>query len=132
MWSYIQANGHMLEPNGILLAIGYAGRGEGKNNPSLQAAHDLGPLPTGTYLISPPADDAQVGEYAMRLIPSPTNQMYLRSGFFIHGDNPAHPGQSSDGCIVLPREAREAIWQSGDHSLQVLSYEEAYVNLDEE
>lgn len=124
MWTYIQVTGGMWDPDFDLLAVGYAGMGVGKNNPSLQSVFRVGPLPAGKYIIQAPADDAQVGEYAMRLIPDPANQMYLRADFFIHGDSREHPGEASDGCIVLDLPARQAIWASGDHLLLVISYEE--------
>ena len=39
----------------------------------------------------------------MPLIPSPTNEMFGRSEFLIHGDSLEHPGAASEGCIILPR-----------------------------
>jgi len=71
----------------------------GKNDPFFQSVHDTGPLPQGQYTISPLHTIPHLGP-AMALTPAPTNTMFGRSGFFIHLDNPAHIGASSDGCIV--------------------------------
>jgi Protein of unknown function (DUF2778) len=47
------------------------------------------------------------------LTPDPSNDMCGRSGFLIHGDSVSHPGDASDGCIILSRAEREAIVKSG-------------------
>ena len=45
----------------------------------------------------------------MPLRPSAGTQLYGRGNFWIHGDNAEHPGQSSDGCIVLDLMYREVL-----------------------
>ncbi len=55
----------------------------------------------------------------MYLQPDPHNQMFGRSGFFMHGDSLAHPGQSSEGCIVMPEDVRELVAASPDRGLSV-------------
>jgi hypothetical protein len=47
--------------------------------------------------------------------------MFGRSGFLMHGDNIRLPGTASEGCIILPRDLREAIWNSADHTLEVIA-----------
>jgi hypothetical protein len=42
-----------------------------------------------------------------------------RSGFLIHGDSFSHPGDASDGCIILSRPEREAIVRTGIKLLYV-------------
>jgi hypothetical protein len=88
---------------------GYAGRGPGKNNPEAERLRNVGPLPRGSYLVYPPVYHPRLGPMAFLLHPVPTNAMYGRSGFLIHGDSPTKPGQASRGCIILGPAARAAI-----------------------
>jgi hypothetical protein len=71
----------------------------------------------GTYTIGAPTREK--GPLTLPLTPAPGNNMHGRDGFLIHGDNPSHPGASSEGCIILPRAARSKIANSGDHTLHV-------------
>lgn len=120
MWTYQQTTGNISGPRGFLWR-GYAGKGVGRNNSAMQGVRLEGPLPQGLYTIGPPHDHPRLGKYVMALTPDAGNQMYGRSGFFIHGDNPAHPDASSDGCIVLSHAARLSIWNNGgDKRLQVV------------
>jgi hypothetical protein len=48
--------------------------------------------------------------------------MFGRSGFRIHGDNASANHTASDGCIIAGHAAdRTAIWNSGDHVLEVVA-----------
>ena len=120
MWTYSQSTGSMMDPEGVVIGHGYSGNGEGLNNPAMQSVHDVGPLPQGFYVMSELLeDDSVVGEYAIRLQPDPTTEMFGRSGFFCHGDNPSADHTASDGCIVQLRRTRVAMWTSPDHLLLV-------------
>lgn len=123
MWTYVQSDGRMFDRRGTLLAVGYSGKGAGKNNVDLQFQHNVGPIPEGIYAIEPPVDTTAHGPFVLWLDPDPGNDMGIppRSGFGIHGDSYTHPGDASDGCIILPRFARERIWESGDTKLQVIA-----------
>jgi hypothetical protein len=105
---------------------GYAGYGEGKNNPTFECMQDLGPLPKGNYQIGAPKDGPT--PYALPLIPAPDTDLCNppRNNFLIHGDRnsepPRLPDVASHGCIILPREVRENIWQSGERDLLVVPY----------
>jgi hypothetical protein len=114
-------SGTILGANGFAVGTGYSGNHAGLNNPAMCNVPDVGPLPTGTYQIGQPRDDREVGVYAMPLTPDPSNEMFGRSDFFIHGDLISAPGQhlASEGCIVLAREIRNIIGESGDTSLVV-------------
>jgi hypothetical protein len=57
----------------------------------------------------------------MPLTPDPSNEMFGRSAFFIHGDNPQLNHTASDGCIILIRPLRADISNSGDDDLIVTS-----------
>jgi hypothetical protein len=114
MLIYSQTTGDMCNAEGELLGTGYAGHGEGVNNPALQSIHNTGPLPQGVYTIAAPVNTATHGPYVMWLTPDPANEMFGRSGFGIHADEIANPGKhlASTGCIVMSNPARVAIWQS--------------------
>lgn len=118
MWTFFQSSGRIYR-DGELIATGYAGRGDGKNNPAMQNVRQTGPLPQGKYTIGPAHTSAPLGPVVMNLEPDPANQMFGRSCFRIHGDDPIHMGQSSEGCIVLPRVFREEIAASPDRTLEV-------------
>jgi hypothetical protein len=120
MWTYRQSTGEIFDDPGNVIGVGYSGRTPYKNDPTAQNIKDEGPLPQGFYTIEPPELNHTVGEYAMALVPFINNTMWGRGSFYIHGDNPAHIGASSDGCVVINRSARELIWQSGDHTLNVI------------
>lgn len=120
MWTYEQSTGRIIRADGEIIGQGYSGAGEGKNNPDMQEIVDIGPIPAGRYLIGAPVDTTRHGPYALALDPEPTNEMFGRSEFLIHGDSIPHPGDASEGCIIQLRSVREDIWKSGDHVLDVI------------
>ena len=90
------------------LGAAYAGNGAALNNASMTWIKGHGPLPVGKYFIGSPIDLPQsVGQFALPLEPDPSNDMMGRSGFYIHGDNPALDHSASDGCIVAARSMRQ-------------------------
>ncbi|TFW30290.1 DUF2778 domain-containing protein [Massilia arenosa] len=103
-WGYEQSTGNLYRDGVVVapVAQGYSGYGSGKNNPDMQAASDLGPIPVGEYSIGPMVElhGGQV-KNAVTLTPSPANQMFGRTGFFCHGDSNDHPGEASQGCIII-------------------------------
>ena len=120
MWTYVQRSGAIIADSGEVISYGYAGHGPGKNNPDDHAKNE-GPLPVGFYVIGPPHDTDTHGPVVMVLTPDPTNAMYGRDGFLMHGDSVAHPGAASLGCIVASRPARERVAASGDTLLHVIA-----------
>lgn len=116
-WKYIQSNGN-LSHGGALVATGYSGHGEGKNNPAMQSVRNVGPIPVGMYEIGPMMmhKDGK-GPIVMRLT-AVGHEAFHRSGFLIHGDNADHT--ASEGCIILPRAIRQRIAESGDNELEVV------------
>ena len=124
-WRYEQKTGRLLsiaseEATAERVAIGYAGAGEGKNNPEMQDVQNVGPLPVGKYTIGEPSDTKTHGPYVLHLTPDPENEMFGRSGFLIHGDSVVQPGTASEGCMIFSRTVRERIWGSGDRALEVV------------
>jgi hypothetical protein len=120
MWTYQQSTGILRDKTGQQVCIGYAGREKCKNNPFAQSVKGMGPLPRGIYEILGPVNTERHGPFVLWLVPMPENEMFGRSSFGIHGDSKEHPGQASEGCIVIDRVHREQIWASGDHLLEVI------------
>jgi hypothetical protein len=120
MWTYAQATGALLQ-DGHQVATGYSGADEGKNNPAMQAVHDVGPIPQGDWTIEgPPIDTAEHGPFVLTLTPSAATNTFGRSGFLMHGDSIRAPGTASKGCIIMAHVAREQVWNSGDTELEVV------------
>ena len=71
--------------------------------------------------VGAPEDNVTHGPYKLALTPDPANQMFGRSGFLMHGDILEHPGCASEGCIIMPRDVREKMWESEDHALAVVT-----------
>jgi type VI secretion system (T6SS) effector TldE1-like protein len=120
MWQYHQSTGQIFYGD-QLVGTGYAGRDADKNIPADQGVPNEGPLPQGIYTIGGAYTDPHLGPLVMRLTPDPSNEMFGRSGFFIHADSVVHPGQASEGCIVMPQSVRIAISIHPDRQLQVVA-----------
>lgn len=121
MFTYSQTTG-VLTHNGYAVSKGYAGRGEGLNNPAMQNVPKIGPLPQGKYTIMKAGTDAKVGKVAMRLIPDPANEMYDRADFFIHAPHANDQKDSSEGCMVFDHDTRTGVAAAvaqGDNQLLV-------------
>lgn len=119
MWTYSQSTGE-LSRDGKRIGAGYSGSRAGKNNSSLEASRDVGPIPRGEYYIGDPQDTATHGPHVMPLMPALEAQTFGRSGFLIHGDSKEHPGKASEGCIILSHDLRVAISDSEDDQLTVV------------
>lgn len=118
MWIYSIKTGALRK--GPLTFIGYSGHPPFVNDPNAVCCKAEGPLPRGRYTINAPHESALVGPYALTLTPAPENIMCGRGDFLMHGDKKAGPlGLASHGCIILARLHREAVWNSGDHELEV-------------
>lgn len=122
-WTYRITDGAVLNKDGVKQFIGYSGAGhtlaEGRDNPNLQAAQAMGPIPVGSYYIGAPHLSPNTGPYTMDLTPAEGTNTFGRSLFRIHGNNATN--DASHGCIILPPDARHAIWESGDHNLDVIA-----------
>ena len=120
MWIYAQKTGDLLF-NGQRVGAGYSGFDNGKNNPSMQAMADVGPIPQGDWtIVGPPINTPTHGPFVLRLEAANGTNLFGRSGFLMHGDSIESPGTASHGCIIMPRNIREQVWQSGDTALQVV------------
>lgn len=108
--NYAQSTGKLTQDDGTLVAVGWAGRGEGKNNPSMQDIKSTGPLPQGVYTVGEWHDHPRLGMMVAQLTQISGNT-FGRSEFFIHGAsrNLDKFGQESKGCIVLTHNDREEV-----------------------
>jgi hypothetical protein len=127
-FEYDQKTGQMTHvlPDGSRVAVGtgYSGQGNGLNNPSEQYTPNTGPIPQGTYTIEKQRDNVTGAGHklpgSMRLDPTRDTNTHGRAGFLIHGDNSRGDHSASNGCIILPRPARNDIGGSSDHILVVV------------
>lgn len=121
-WIYQQSTGSLVlhTQSQIIDLVGYAGMGEGLNNPDMQHVKNVGPLPVGRYLINWATKHKKLGEVAMQLIPDPTNKMFNRGDFWMHGDNQHMNQSASNGCIVLSRTSRVVVAASMYRLLEVV------------
>jgi hypothetical protein len=120
MWIYEQKTG-ALRLNDNIVAKGYSGHGDGKNNPEAESIHNVGPIPRGNWRISgPPVDTSTHGPFVLHLMALPETETFGRSGFLIHGDSMEHPGAASEGCVILARSVREYVWTSNDRNLKII------------
>jgi hypothetical protein len=120
-WTYNSKTGQLKDGEGNLVGTGYSGHGEGVNNPDLESTPDVGPIPRGTWTIGDFFDDPEKGPIVARLSPWSESVAFGRSGFMLHGDNPAGNQSASLGCIIMPRDARLAVKNSGSTILLVVA-----------
>ncbi len=107
---YRRSGGLFLQQSDAKLPLGrgYSGTGSGRNNPDLSGVRNVGPIPSGRWLMR--ADVAASARFAKPVIglePLAGTATFGRSGFLVHGDNAA--GDASRGCIVLSRGLRQAL-----------------------
>ena len=119
-WVYQQSSGTMSR-EGKPLFKGYSGNGDYVNKPQGQAYRNKGPIPQGMWEIVSKFDSKDHGPFCLRLMPADGTVTFGRAGFLIHGDNSRGDQSASQGCIILPRRAREEIWNSKDKSLEVIA-----------
>ncbi len=102
---------------------GYAGGNQGKapgcvNDSRCEDSEYEGPLPWGNYSIG--RDNGRMGPLSLPLTPQPPyTPTYGRSGgYYLHGCQRKGP-VCSEGCIVVPYDARKTINDSGGGTLEV-------------
>ena len=125
MWTFDYSTGFVAKDAQIIDRDSYSGRWpDGFNNYLMQHVHDVGPLPLGFWTISgPPFNDAEHGDYILRLDPDRNTDVFGRSGFLWHG-KPLPPRDirtGSKGCLCSAYQTRMRVYQSGDTRLLVVS-----------
>lgn len=119
MWTYSQKTGILTSADFSMRFQCYSGRGEGRNNPAMETVKSTGPIMRGMWKMVGVYDSPNTGPFTIVLEQAPGSPTYGRGDFRIHGDNPAK--DASHGCIIRsPKADRMAIWNSGDHDLQVI------------
>lgn len=118
-WKYDQCTG-VLSKDNIYVGIGYSGHDDGKNNPDMEKVSGVGPIPKGEWKIIGHKNSVHTGPFSILLMPNISTNTFGRSAFRIHGDSIKHPGTASRGCIILSRNVRDKIWNSGDRDLIVI------------
>lgn len=119
MLTYKQSTGELFDATGERIGIGYAGHGEGTNDPAMESIANIGPLPRGRYFIGPAYDHPKLGPVTMNLTPQGGTDTLGRAAFRIHGDNATH--DASHGCIVQNHDVRLRVSESPDHDLEVIA-----------
>lgn len=115
-WKYDQSSGEM-SFDGKVVATGYSGKGLEKNDPDKENIPYFGPIPRGQYKIGSAYRHQNLGSIVMNLDSIGHNALG-RTLFRIHGDNAT--GTASQGCIIMPRFARDKISNSTDKILTVV------------
>jgi hypothetical protein len=122
-WEYSQSTGELYQiQNGqrVRVGTGYSGINAGLNNPAMENTPNTGPIPRGTWRIGNPRRSPNTGPHVLDLSPIGHNA-HNRTNFQIHGDNRTpQPNDASNGCVILPRNIRERISNSGDTILTVI------------
>ncbi len=119
-WILNSSNGTLSKDGELITDLGWSGHDAGRDNPAMEQVHDIGPIPRGEWDIGDSVDSEKLGPVVMPLIPREGTVTYGRGGFFIHGASAVHPGESSHGCVILPRSVRMQIAASEDKTLQVV------------
>jgi hypothetical protein len=122
-WKYHISSGTLYDPKGIRLPTsGYSGAKDYKNQPIFEACPNQGAIPEGWYEMTKIFNDKHgTGAASIVLKPVRGTVMFGRTDFRIHGDNHAHNGTASHGCIVFGKPTtRYRIWNSGVHLLEVV------------
>lgn len=127
MWIYKQSTGSLTDPSGKSWGFGFSGQQSGLNNPLMQGAKSIGPLPQGDYTMTAWEDhDDHLGYGVIILTPVDPTKMFGRSAFRIHGPVDWNTSgiakflTSSEGCIIYGNtSSRKTIWNSTDKILRV-------------
>ena len=129
IWEYSQSTGQLTYINNqtgatTIVGTGYSGNGAGLNNPNMQDAPNVGPIPQGDWTIRPQQNNTTNSGHklpaSMRLTPQSGTNTFNRDGFLIHGDNDSGNQSASEGCVILNRNIRKRIGNSSDNTFRVV------------
>lgn len=115
-WCFNVVAGLLEDATGLAVPA-YSGTGEGRDNPSLEAVPNVGPIPKGRYGIGEAHFSPHTGPISINLTPD-GHDAHGRTNFRIHGDSENH--DASHGCIVTDPKTRGAIRDSDDKILDVV------------
>jgi len=121
---------HRFTGGGIDTTNCYAGAPGYINKPEYCNLQDKGPLPTGIYYITgvKHKSDGAKTDYTIVLTPDPSNKMYGRHSFQIHGGFGRSNQTASEGCIILEdstlrTKIANAYYNSGNSVVTLYVYE---------
>ena len=106
--TFSQSSGLITDEAGEHVALGWSGRGEGKDNPAQQDIRCQGPLPQGLYRVGTWGQHPRLGPLVAHL-EQIEGETFGRDAFYIHGPSSVNYGQESMGCIVVPRVGRQRV-----------------------
>ena len=107
--------------NDKIVGYGYSGNGTFLNDPTKTDIPDHGPIPQGLWHLGGWEEQhGKLGGIVIHLAPDVTTNTFGRSAFFIHGDNFKVNHTASDGCIILSKELRKELRDSGETQLTVI------------
>lgn len=121
--TFQQSTGEIRDAEGAFIAKGWAGNHQGKNNPAMQAEHNIGPLPQGLYSVGAWEEQhAHLGPWVAHL-QQIEGETFGRDAFYIHGAavDPSRFGQESKGCIVIPRTGRMIVKAYAPDQIRVIA-----------
>jgi len=120
MWTYYQHDG-MLYHDGQYVGQGYSGHPPHVNDSDAENIKNVGPIPRGYWKIGEAVEHEKLG-WALPLTPNIGTETFGRDGFWVHGDEIAHPGEclASDGCMIFPLAIRQLINSDQDKELEVV------------
>lgn len=118
MFTYSQKTG-LLSRDGVALGYGYAGRDKGLNSPDHEMVKNTGPIPKGLWELGIWHTSKEFGPIVCFLRPIGGQNVFGRGGFMIHGDNKKMNYTASEGCIILSRNLRKLIRDSGEKQIVV-------------
>jgi Protein of unknown function (DUF2778) len=123
MFVYEITSGKLFAADGTLAGEGYSGHPPHVNDVDAIQIPNVGPIPVGMWQAVAMRAFAPQGQFVLVLVPKAGTCTFDRSGFLMHGDLVNEPGQeeASEGCIIMPRATREAVWQSADHDINVVA-----------
>ena len=120
--TYSQSDGTLTNYEVNVIANGWAGHGQAKNNPFMENERSLGPLPKGLYRVGEWQTHPRLGPLAAPL-EQIEGETFGRSDFWVHGPsrNPDKYGQESNGCIVISKPQREIVHNMNPDFIQVVA-----------
>lgn len=119
-WTYRQSTGELIDPDGIMIEVGYSGAPGYVNRPIGERVEDHGVIPTGNYTMMAAIDHATCGPCSIPLTPDADNAMHGRDGFYMHGDTDEMNQTASSGCIIMSRPTRDMVNASPMRTLCVV------------
>jgi hypothetical protein len=116
-WGYAEKTGELLE-DGQLVADGYSGGNDGKNNSDMQAVHSVGPIPQGGGSIEgPPINTAKT--WALHTALEPRLSAPTRADGSVSSSRATQ--RSLQDALLRHVQSENRLSNSGDTELEVVA-----------